>query len=528
MGGTGRKRKVADGLPRYLERRAGGVYGCRIDVPQRLRSLLGKSKYVVSHSTTDLATALVRHKPVVARLLGLLEFSASALDSAPPRLNPVQLQATARRMTELYLARYQGHGQLIPAVTGPLADLALGDNTIVDLDRQAIAEVSAYRRAAGRGGEAITTWRTTELHQAQELLSRVWHPDDSATIATAHHRAKVLALRAAAGQVADWQRWLEGQELLEAMPDPAVVLHQGGQGFPLEELGERWIEHRKPAAKTAAAVRRMLSLLAAVNGTSDALQVDVSVVRRFRDGRLQEVTATTTRKELALLRAAWSWGVGEGLLPANPFSDVRVSRADGNQPRQPFNSEQVALILKRSGEADDAAEDWSWPLGLMLGLRIEEICCLRRQDLQLLDGIRCVVVDPEGQLSGALKTRASERTIPLPEALVELGFWDWALQQKGGYLFDAPSIPAADPRRSHSLSIRNGKALRRWGINSKRLVFHSCRHTFAARAVQAGLPDRLIQTLMGHSTGKSMTARYSGVYTLAQLKAGIDQLDWPE
>lgn len=530
MGVTGRNRRVADSLPRYLERRAGGVYGCRLDVPQRLRSLLGKRKFVVSHQTSDLATALIRHKPVVARLLGLIEFADAALFSAPPKLTPVQRLATARQMAELYVARYQGHSQLVPAVTGPLQALAIGEPLAVDLDLQALAEVQGYRLAVGGGLDALAAWRTDQLHQAQELLSRVWHPDDGAAIAMAHHRAKVLALRVAAGKHVDWQRYLEGTAALEAMPDPAQVLPSDGTGdqVAIEELVERWIKHRQPATKTSVSVRSIATKLSAVTGTTSADQIDVGMARRYRDNRLADVAAGTVRKELALLRAVWGWAVGEELLPANPWDSVRVTRGDsGNEPRLPFTTEQVELILRGAAALHEPAQRWSWPLGLMLGLRLEEICCLRREDLQERDGVRCVVIAPEAQLAGRLKTRSSERVVPLPAAVLQMGFWDWVMGQRGGYLFDAPSIPAADPRRSHSLSIRNGLALRSWGLTSKRLVFHSTRHTFAKHAVQAGLPDRLIQTLMGHSTGKSMTARYSGSFTIAQLKTAIDSIGWP-
>ena len=54
--------------------------------------------------------------------------------------------------------------------------------------------------------------------------------------------------------------------------------------------------------------------------------------------------------------------------------------------------------------------------------------------------------------------------------------------------------------RSHSLSIRLGKLLRRWGITDRRLVAaHSCRHHYAAALTDADVPDRAIKQLMGHA-----------------------------
>lgn len=532
MGEAGRKRRWPNVLPRYLERRAGGIYGCRLDIPERLRSHLGRRKFVLSHNTRELSVALQRHKPVVARLLGLLASAEAATKHQPERLTPVQLEATIRQIVELLLAQLTDPLSWVPVVSGPLAALAIGPNLRTSYDAQALAEVSAFRRAADAGGDDLEQWRDGQLHQAQVLLGRVWHPDDRPAVAMAHHQGVVLALRGAAGRQVDWERYRQGQEMLAAMPDPAVVLGapQGeeGAGITLDDLVTRWIEHRRPAPKTAVGVRAVATKLTAVIGSSTASAVDVKAARAFRDARLEEVSAVTARKDLALLRAVWSWATGEELVGSNPWDLVRVTRSDrGTEPRQAFNGEQVDLILRRCQAEADPAMRWCWPVSLMTGLRLEEFACLRRQDLQVVDGIRCLAVAHDAQLSGALKTRGSERTVPLPEALLAMGFWDWATAQPEGYLFDAPSIPAADPRRSHSLSIRAGIALRGWGITSKRLVFHSCRHTFCARAVESGLEDRMVQTLMGHSTGKSMTSRYSGGYTVAQLKTAIDQLAWP-
>lgn len=532
MGEAGRKHRLAASLPRYLELRAGGMYGCRIDVPQRLRSRLGKSKFIISHQTRDLVVALQRHKVAVARVAGLIALADEARRQEPAPLTPVQAEALTRQMAELLLDRLQDPLRWVPIVSGPLAALAIGPNLRSSYDAQALAEIGAYRRAAGAGGEALAEWRAGQLHQAQLLLGRVWNTGDAAAVAMAHHLAVVLALRAAAGRQIDWERYRGGLATIEAMPDPAVVLAPAaprrGSELTLDDLVERWIEHRRPAPKTAVGVRAVMTRLAAVAGTVAAAEIDVKAARQFRDARLEDVAAATARKDLALLRAIWSWALAEDLAAANPWDSVRVGRGDrGHEPRQAFSVEQVETILQRCSVERDPAMRWCWPVSLMTGLRIEEFCCLRRQDLMERDGIRCLVVAHDAQLSGALKTTSSARTVPLPAALLGLGFWDWAMAQGPGYLFDAPSVPAADPRRSHSLSIRAGKVLRAWGITARALVFHSCRHTFAARAVAAGLPDRMVKVLMGHSTSKDITARYSGGYSVSQLKAGIDQITWP-
>jgi integrase len=60
-----------------------------------------------------------------------------------------------------------------------------------------------------------------------------------------------------------------------------------------------------------------------------------------------------------------------------------------------------------------------------------------------------------------------------------------------------------------------GMRARPWGSwADKEFVFHGCRHTFAVRAVEAGVPIRTLQQWMGHETIE-MTERYGKVSGLA-------------
>jgi integrase len=63
-------------------------------------------------------------------------------------------------------------------------------------------------------------------------------------------------------------------------------------------------------------------------------------------------------------------------------------------------------------------------------------------------------------------------------------------------------------------------------INDPTAVFHSCRHFTAQGLVDAGIEQRLIEQILGHSS-RSMTARYSrGGVPLTQLAAAIEARDW--
>ena len=512
------------------------MYGVRFAVPKRLQSALQRGKIVISLGTRDLAVALPRFKAEEARVLELFASAERAIASTPPRLTPVELGALQRQMIEMLVMGLQA--QVIPAVEGglpwghPLADLSPAMPATTDLASRSLLVLAQYRQAVTDGEDALQRWRTAQLIAAQSLCGRVWHPADSDAVAQCHHQAEVMALRIAGHRAVDWRRYLEGQAAVAELPDPGVVLQTEAPvvGLPVVELTERWVEARKPAPKTAITARTAARRVAAME-LVDAAAITAADGRRWRDARLDVVARTTVARDLGLLRAIWAWAVDEELVPANPWRDVMLSRSsDGaaGLSRQGFSNEQVELLLQQAAQLHRADERWMFPVVLMAGLRIEEFCCLRREDLIHTEHTWCLRADPAAQLSGRLKTGASERLVPMHDQLLALGFDRWISTRPPGYLFEASVVPKGDPRRSHSLSIRAGTLIRRWGITNRRLTAaHSCRHTFCARLSQAGVEDRAIKTLAGHSTAGDVTSRYAGPYPLTQLRGFVNRVQWP-
>jgi integrase len=195
--------------------------------------------------------------------------------------------------------------------------------------------------------------------------------------------------------------------------------------------------------------------------------------------------------------------------------------------RQAFSKTQAGLLwhVSRNQRGPRPLDRWAIPLGLSLGCRLEELAGIRQEDVKEIDGIPVVVIQPSEDRR--LKNDSSARTIPIPLALVKEGFVEWAKQQPEGLLFPEPPPPPTDPRLSHYASIRLGKLIRQQaGITDPALVFHCCRHTTAQQLVDAGVEQRLIEAVMGH-TSKSMTARYSRQGPPMQLIAeALEQRDW--
>jgi integrase len=98
------------------------------------------------------------------------------------------------------------------------------------------------------------------------------------------------------------------------------------------------------------------------------------------------------------------------------------------------------------------------------------------------------------------KSKSSIRNIPLPDFLVEL------LKKQptdSNYVLSARGKPV-EPR---TLQRRFEKLL--IAANVKEVNFHTCRHTFATRALESGFDVKSLSEIMGHSSATVTLNRYA-------------------
>jgi integrase len=294
----------------------------------------------------------------------------------------------------------------------------------------------------------------------------------------------------------------------------------------------RWQSLRDPAPKTVLDAERRLAELQSFLGHDRLDRLTPEQVSNWRAQLLEEGSATTAKRKLALVRAVLQAAAADGL-PIDPQAIERLSakglRESGGTRRQrrPFTQGEATTLwsLSRQQQGPRPFDRWAFPLGLSLGCRLEELAGLTREDVRQIDGVWVVEIQPTEDRR--LKNDSSTRRVPIPSALEREGFITWAQQQGPGLLFPEPEPPAADPRRSHYASIRLGKIIRKQaGITDATAVFHSCRHTVAQSLVDTGAEQRVIEQILGHSS-RSMTARYSrGGMPLPQLAAAMEARDW--
>jgi hypothetical protein len=94
-------------------------------------------------------------------------------------------------------------------------------------------------------------------------------------------------------------------------------------------------------------------------------------------------------------------------------------------------------VLRAALKESDGVRRWVPWLCAYSGARLSEVCQLRAEDVVQVDGVWCLKLDPE---AGSLKTRSSERAIPLHRAVIDSGFLGF-VQSVGWARFLRVSLP---------------------------------------------------------------------------------------
>lgn len=234
----------------------------------------------------------------------------------------------------------------------------------------------------------------------------------------------------------------------------------------------------------------------------------------------------TVHKQYRILHAALEKAVRWGLLVRNPADMAKPPRTVTPEI-QPWDEEEIRVFL---GEAKRSSRHYPLYLtALLTGLRLGELLGLRWVDVDLplsrLTVRQTFYRLGKRQLFKSPKSRASQRTVTLPRAVVEV------LRSVADQQAEAKRVLGADyqehdlvfcqadgkPLHAHNLTQKDfrrilrleglRKDLRGRGVAEKalpkplrRIRFHDLRHCHASYLARAGVPVKVAQERLGHST----------------------------
>jgi len=210
------------------------------------------------------------------------------------------------------------------------------------------------------------------------------------------------------------------------------------------------------------------------------------------------IKARTTRARtvnffVQSIKRLFNWAVEQGLLEDNPIRNVKRIPRDPPRDRtlKPAEVEDFMDYARRRQPLGEFCE-----VLLYTGMRVGELLSLRWSQIDFERGIARI---SNHKTAGRGEQRP--RVIPLNDRVVEI------LQQQPRGSDVVFTGDYDQPLTYDAIKCRKDK-LERENPDMPHVTFHQFRHTFASRLAEAGVPERVTQAILGHSS-KLMTRYYT-------------------
>lgn len=277
----------------------------------------------------------------------------------------------------------------------------------------------------------------------------------------------------------------------------------------IEELAQMWKRSKIIAVKPSTILKYEEIVERHINpilGGYTASQIDVETIRDFilykqKEGRLDDkgsLSDSYVRTIVIVLKSILEFGSHGNYCPALSLRRM-VPPVSNTPPKTLSLTEQKQL--ENYLTAHLCPTSISILLGLRAGLRIGEVCALNKDDINLENkviSVRHTIVRVRGSENHTAyrldvpKTKTSARDIPIADVLYQ----SLSIAEKeeyGQYVASGSDRFIVPP----TLEYRYHRMLEAAGIPC--INFHSLRHTFATRCIEAGMDDKSLSEILGHS-----------------------------
>jgi integrase len=540
----------------YLKKRCGKgrkrkPYYVRVPVPKDLQELFRKRTIERPLKTTDESEAHRRKHSVLAEIFAdferarLSKITSADIEQEAQRYLRERLQEILNRPGDAYAPGQDELGNEYSCAAErelfELHQLQEDGEWPAAIEREADATARRYGAAlaAEQREELCAALLRAEIQAVQRALA-------------AHNGASQEPVPVLNGRAID--------PLTAEVARPSRLPHRKGEGLRVSEAVKLYVAERnreKKRAWTAQTLRQVQGTFRLfVDFTRDAplasiirkdiaaflsalAELDPSYGRKLRDplslNQLRKqyrshgegLSNKTLNRHSGALASLFEWAIRagkiEGVNPAKGHHRTNDDNGDDPDARRPFTTDELNKLLagpvfqipwqervQPKVHTPESTLAWLIPIALFSGMRLDEICGLRTQDLEEDSGILFFnVISHEGR---RLKTAASRRRIPVHSELLRIGFGEYlehVRRQGHEYLFPALKPGGPDNKRNWYIGKRFTTYRRSVGVNSPTTVFHCFRKNAATALERARVPENEAVQILGH---KKMTMSY-GLYS---------------
>ena len=284
-------------------------------------------------------------------------------------------------------------------------------------------------------------------------------------------------------------------------PPPSVTVRQAANDYL------KYLETGDRAAKTLVKYKGIFDVLVAFleeRSSTRLAQFTTTLFDKFRAWRKPDHHRKTMYTEGVVVKQLFKWAKARKLLIENPVADYKLDKPP-LEPQEGPSLEQLNRILATLREPQLT------PIAVLgfTGMRAGEVQRLQPEDIDLTGNW----IDIESREGLETKTGLSRkvpihsRLRPLLEAISKQAR-PWAFTRPPSKKYHAGN----QPLNIKKLNEQFQQVLHKLGLPTGRkkggFTLHSLRHFFETFTVNAGVPQRVVDTWLGHRSDRSMAAVY--------------------
>ncbi|MFC5078482.1 site-specific integrase [Vibrio thalassae] len=221
----------------------------------------------------------------------------------------------------------------------------------------------------------------------------------------------------------------------------------------------------------------------------------------------------------------FEWCMQNEYTDVNPFKSLKFRKsARDRDSKNHYSMEHLYTIFSNEGfnkkPFKHTYQYWLPILAYYTGARLNELCQLYTDDIVEVDEVWCIQIRAVRE-DQRLKNLNSERTVPIHQQLLNLGFIEFVLQKQSGRIFNELSLQRDGYGTLASKWF--GRLKKRLGFGNG-FDFHSFRHTTATNLKNKQVNVDVAASLLGHSTKSITYDRYGKNHEIELLYDAINKI----